>query len=237
MRQIRLSGRLAAVASFVKPGANVVDVGTDHGYIPVYLAQHGKAGRIIATDVRKGPLESAGRSAEKYGVSEQIEFVLSDGLTFTDGSGIDTVILAGMGGETIAGILEQAPWTQNGCRLILQPQSKIDVLSTWLSENKFDTVDGMLVREGGRIYAVMTARGADNIRSNSPAEAFVSRIYLEKRDPLLPAYLNVLIHKMAHAVSGMQKSESSSALPELSRLQSVLSGLRQVKKETEQWSR
>jgi hypothetical protein len=95
----------------------------------------------------------------------------------------------------------------------------------------------MLVREGGRIYAVITARGADNIRSNSPAEAFVNRIYLEKRDPLLPAYLNMLIHKMARAVSGMQKSESSSALPELSRLQLVLGGLRQMKKETEQWSR
>ncbi|NLT13462.1 MAG: SAM-dependent methyltransferase, partial [Clostridiales bacterium] len=123
MKYLELSKRLQAIAAYVKQGSAVADIGTDHGYIPVYLAQHNIARRIIAADIRKRPLARAQLSSVEYGVDDRIEFRLTDGLDGLQEAGLDTIIIAGMGGETIAGILERAPWvlTEN-VRIILQPQ-------------------------------------------------------------------------------------------------------------------
>ena len=212
MKQIRLSERLLAVASFVESGTNVVDVGTDHGYIPRLSRSTGEGGRIIAADVRKGPLERARRSAHEYDVSDRIDFILSDGLAFTDGRDVDTIIFAGMGGETITGILKNASWTKDGRRLILQPQSKIDMLSEWLRKTDLPADDGMLVTRRRQDLCHHGCRGVDTVRTLSPAEALVSRIYLEKRDPLLPAYLDILIQKTARAVGGIAKSRKQRSM-------------------------
>jgi tRNA (adenine22-N1)-methyltransferase len=108
MKQIRLTPRLDAVAGYVAPGAAVADIGTDHGYVPVWLAQNDLARRIVAADIGRGPLERARASARLYGVADQIEFIQTDGLDGLASAGLDTVILAGMGGQTMLGILARA---------------------------------------------------------------------------------------------------------------------------------
>ena len=117
---VRLSLRLKAVADFVKPGSRIADIGTDHGYVPIYLAQIGRAAGAIAMDVRQGPLERAKEHIREYegwaiqhaGNSRQqdpcaIEARLSDGLKELRPGEADTVIMAGMGGELEIRILEQ----------------------------------------------------------------------------------------------------------------------------------
>ena len=154
MQIIRLSNRLMAVAGFIEHGAAVIDVGTDHGYLPVYLAQTGKAVRIIASDKSAGSLEAARRSAEKYGVSDLIEFIVAPGLTGISEKDVDTIVIAGVGGETIAAILEETPWSKNSKRLILQPQTKKELLIKYLCENGYGIQVSAAAQDKNRNYTL-----------------------------------------------------------------------------------
>ena len=153
---MKLSNRLMAVAGFIEKGARVADIGTGDGHLPVYLAQNGLASYIIAADQSPASVETARRSAAKYDVSDEIVFVASPGLSGIRDTDADTIVIAGMGGETILNILSDAPWVKSsGVVLILQPQTKLDKLCTWLGENGFAIYDTALVRDRGRDYTVI----------------------------------------------------------------------------------
>jgi len=158
-RKIKLPERLKTIADCIPPGAAVVDVGSDHGYLPVYLAINGLARRIIASDMSSGSLGAARRSAAKYGVTDMIEFVVAPGLSGVAENEVDTVVIAGVGGKTIAGILRDAPWTKSGTRLILQPQTKKDELRRFLEENGYAIRETKLTHDRGREYVVILAVG------------------------------------------------------------------------------
>ncbi len=230
MKQIKLSQRLAVVADFVQPCAAAADVGTDHGYIPVYLAQNSIAQRIIATDINKGPLERAKESARIYGVADKIEFILTDGLRGLEAEEIDMVILAGMGGETMLSILEQAVWTRkSSVRCILQPQSKSDELTDWLACNGYMIMDARLVRDDGRIYIVMAVQAGDF--KETPL-----KILFRQRDALLPDYLGTMIDKIQRAVEGLEKSAGDNAAV-LRRHKDAFETLVKMKEEADRWSK
>jgi len=156
MRRIKkLPVRLQTIADMIKSGAAVIDVGTDHGYLPVYLAQTGIARRIVASDISAGSLGAARRTAEKYDLSDMIEFIVAPGLAGVGETDVDTIVIAGVGGETIIGILEDAPWTKNGHRLILQPQTKLAELRGFLENNGYIIHDTKQARDKGRDYTVI----------------------------------------------------------------------------------
>jgi tRNA (adenine22-N1)-methyltransferase len=232
MKQLILSNRLQAIAAFIGTGAaGVIDVGTDHGYLPVWLAQSGSARRIVATDIRKGPLSRAVLSAEEYGVSDKIEFVLTDGLNGIDCKGFDTVVIAGMGGETVIHILENAAWTRApGVRLILQPQTKTDELAAWLSRNGYALKKAALAADEGRYYLIYSA-GRGSGECGDPPE-----LLLRDSDPLLPGYLAGLVRKTRRALDGMERSASP---PDgaLHALRGRLDKLIRMKEETDTWQR
>ena len=158
---MKLSKRLAAIAGHIDKGACVADIGTDHGYLPVYLARSGLAGRVIASDISEASLSSARRSAVRYGVEGSITFITAPGLSGICEMEIDTVVIAGMGGETIIGILAGAPWLKNReVKLVLQPQTKIYELSRWLIQNGYAIQDAQLVQEKGKNYTIIIGRNA-----------------------------------------------------------------------------
>ena len=103
-----LDNRLKKIAELVSGEGIAVDVGTDHAYLAAELVKSGKCSRVIASDVKEGPLESARNTVEKYGVSDNVELVLSDGLENISLNGVSDIVIAGMGGETIAAIMENA---------------------------------------------------------------------------------------------------------------------------------
>ncbi|MDR0862604.1 MAG: Nif3-like dinuclear metal center hexameric protein [Oscillospiraceae bacterium] len=184
---MKLSARLAAVAELVPRGSRVIDVGTDHGYLPVYLAEHGLADAIFASDVNRGPLNQARKSAVAAGVSDKITFTLADGLPETVSGEVDTVVIAGMGGETIAGIVERAPWLrERDALLVLQPQTKVQELWETLRANGYATFEVRLVKDAGRIYVIMLARSAASGAVNAP----VLELLVKRRDELLGEYLD-----------------------------------------------
>jgi len=158
MRTIKLPARLQTIACFIEEGAAVADIGTDHGFLPVFLAQTGKARRIIASDMSAGSLSAARRSAEKYGVSDMIEFVVAPGLNGVSAGDVDTIVIAGVGGETVISILEEAPWTKTGKKLILQPQTKKEELLGFLKEKGFELQESASTQDRGRTYFVFVAQ-------------------------------------------------------------------------------
>ena len=205
----------------------LLDVGTDHGYIPVWFAQRGGLTRIAASDINKAPLERAMRSAEEYGVSDRIEFFLSDGLQSVD-TDFDTVVIAGMGGETMANILAAAPWVKRAARLVLQPQSKLEELTEWLQENGFELWDARLVRDAGKLYTVFSVCWT--------GEGLVDLLTLlaDKRDPLLPDYLAGEREKLERALAGMERGRHVAA-GQLAKMRERLVRMAQTMEEVKTW--
>lgn len=159
-RFVSLPRRLKVIADSIGDGAAVIDVGSDHGLLPVFLAQTGGFRRLIASDVSSGSLDSARRNAAKHGVSDEIEFMLADGLEGTFPGDVDTIVITGLGGETIRDILIDAPWTKSsGINLILQPQSKIDVLCNFLYNSGYLIRETQIVCDRGRRYTVVVVGG------------------------------------------------------------------------------
>lgn len=186
------------MAELVPPGARVIDVGTDHAMIPVWLAQTGRAAHIWASDLRKGPLESAKALVEETDTGDLIELRLTDGLRgFTAADG-DTVIIAGMGGETMVSILSAAAWTKDHILLILEPQSKQAELRRFLVDNGYRIHRERLVKDAGRLYPILTASGGAS-PDYTAAELYTGHFSQLKDEPLFGELLAALKKRAAAA--------------------------------------
>ena len=216
---------MARIASYVRQGEVAADIGTDHGFVPVWLLQNGVCPRVYATDIRSGPLKSAQEHAWKGGVADRLTLLLCDGLTLVPPESVDTVILAGMGGETMTGILEAAPWAAEK-HLILQPQSKPERLRRWMADSGLGVIDASLVRDAGRIYPVLLAgRGG---------AASLSSVLLEKQDALLPAYSDALIERYLKQLRGLEAAKEPDRA-QIGFLNEKLEKLRMIHREAEKW--
>lgn len=201
-----MNKRLELIASIMPHGRGFADVGTDHGYLPVYMAQHGYSGKIIASDINEGPLSTAVASARQAGVEDRICFRLCDGLDGCGSEELDTVVIAGMGGDTICGILDRADWIMSrDILLILQPMTKAEVLRYWLTNNGFAICGEWLIEENGEIYQILSARfGARTPLSD--AELFTGKYELAVGNALFPVQLAALIKRFERAAAGMSKA-------------------------------
>lgn len=150
-----LTKRLAMCAELVSGKGIACDVGTDHAYLAAELLKSGRCERVIASDVAEGPLNAAKRTLMQAGLLDRAELILSDGLANVPGENVSDVIIAGMGGETIAHILHECSWIENGVNLILQPMTKISFLREWLCRNGFSLINEHIVCEGRFFYTVM----------------------------------------------------------------------------------
>lgn len=152
-----LTPRLKCIISYVNAGV-AADIGTDHAYVPIELVRSGRAGRVIATDVRRGPIEIATGHIEKYGMSDRIETRLGAGLSVLAPGEADTIIIAGMGGELIAEILAANGEIARASKLILQPMNSQYELRRYLVENNYIIEHEDIENEGQRVYDLMLVR-------------------------------------------------------------------------------
>ena len=170
-----LSKRLEVIAGMIPCGDNVCDVGTDHGYLPVFLALSGKYGNITATDIRQKPLENAKSNLEKSGV-KNVRLLLCDGLEKVERKDADTVIIAGMGGEVIGGIIDRTPFLKDNVTLILQPMTAASYLREYLCRNGFEILFEIPIEENGKLYSVIKARFCGKSYECDGAFALVGKI-------------------------------------------------------------
>ena len=196
--------RLQAIEEKIHDGVGMIDVGTDHGTIPVQLAVRGYPGRIFASDIHAGPLEAAKRTAARAGVSERISFLLCDGLALCPPDAVDTIVIAGMGGDMIVKILDEAEWCmQPRYHLILQPMTRAEVLRYWLVHNEFEILTESVAQEGSSLYQILTARfgGKTCLRD---AELYCGKRALAENDTLWLRTLEAQEQRLKKALAGMR---------------------------------
>ena len=203
--KLPLSSRLLTCAGFVNKGDRVADIGCDHGYLSIHLLTTGIASSCIASDVAEGPLQSAMRNARKFGVQENITFHLSDGVQNIPRD-FDTLVCAGMGGDTMIHILESAPWLKHErYRLILQCQSKRPELRKWLYAQGFAIRRETLAKDGKFCYPVMEIVYAPG-ESLSGAEYYITPALRSSGSPLLKEFYDRVLGGIKTSVDGLSRT-------------------------------
>lgn len=185
------------------PECNLVaDVGTDHGYLPIYLVNKGICQRAIAADVNEGPLSAARKNIAQTRVKDKIETVLSDGVKNIDHA--DCVTIAGMGGELIASILDFRKDSMT--RLVLQPQRAMSYLRKYLAQNGFEIKKEALAKEGEKMYCAFYAEYTGVKCEISEREAIAGKRELLCENPLLDEYLSYRRREIIQALESIEKA-------------------------------
>lgn len=227
MRHLELSSRLRLLADWVRPGARIADVGTDHAYLPVWLTLHGRVASAIASDLREGPLARARETGKACGAAG-IDFRLCDGLSGIQPGEADTIIIAGMGGENIAAILAAASWTAAGAHtLLLQPQTRAEDLRRFLSEHGCRVVREALVRDRGILYPCMEVTAGQETLT-------LGQIYGGARllhDPLGEQYIIAKIIRLESAVAGLNRAGNLENQKKADGLREILTALLSMREE------
>ncbi|MDO4552048.1 MAG: class I SAM-dependent methyltransferase [Bacillota bacterium] len=194
---LKLSDRLQRIADCVPRGSSLADVGSDHGFLPVYLRERGICEKLILTDIRKGPLEKAAGNIARLAPGGVFDLRLGNGLEPLAPGEVDTVVMAGMGGLLMADILGADPEkTASFKRFILQPRNAQDKLRLWLYKKGFLIKEEYLVREGRHLCEIIvTKKGPESVPEKARAAAAeavkedlvfeISPLLILKRDPLL----------------------------------------------------
>lgn len=183
-----ISKRLELVASFVPQGAVLLDVGSDHAYLPIELVEKEKIERAIAGEVVEGPYQSAVKNVESHGLKEKIQVRLASGLAaFEEADQVSVITIAGMGGRLIATILEEGlDKLVNVERLILQPNNREDDLRIWLQDNDFQIVAESILEEAGKFYEILVVEAgqmklsASDVRFGPFLSKEVSPVFIKK---------------------------------------------------------
>ena len=164
-----ISKRLELVASFVPQGSILLDVGSDHAYLPIELVERGQIEAAIAGEVVDGPYQSALKNVEAHGLKEKIQVRLANGLAaFEEEDQVSVITIAGMGGRLIATILEEGLDKLSGVeRLILQPNNREDDLRIWLQDHEFQIVAESILEEAGKFYEILVVEAGEMYLSAS----------------------------------------------------------------------
>lgn len=208
MQNVNLDARLAAAAELIE-GSYIADVGTDHGFLPVFLCSKNPDMRAVASDIKKAPLERAVKNVSAHSLEDRIDTVLTPGLSGLEKYPLSDIVICGMGGLTIIEILENAPFVKNGVHLILQPMQHMSNLRRYLCENGYDIDKESLARADGRVYQIISARYTGRSREISEIDAILGEYNIAHKadDPELFSELcrrnaSFLIEK----INGYEKS-------------------------------
>lgn len=202
---MELSKRLQAVADLLSPGLRTADIGTDHGYIPIYLAESGKSRHVIAMDINEGPLLRAKAHIQAYGLQDEIETRLSDGVAALAPQECDAVIAAGMGGALVVKILEEGKTVFGQLEeFVLQPQSEIEKVREYLTEHGYCITAEDMVLEDGKFYPMMKVIKGDAVPYNTIEFRYGKRL-LEQKHPVLKLFLEKEIQTKRNILKNLEK--------------------------------
>jgi tRNA (adenine22-N1)-methyltransferase len=194
-----LTPRLKMIADLVPSCTTLCDIGTDHAYVAIYLAKKGRAKKIIAADIKKGPLNQAEKNIASFEIGHKIETRLSDGFSGIGQKEADCAIIAGMGGETIAEILEN----EKGCKyFVLQMQTAHKHLREYLITHGYIIKKESICREGNKMYAALLAvRGDNEILSDIQKE--IGPRLIENPSPLFYDYVRYRLYEIDSILKSM----------------------------------
>ena len=230
---IQLDERLRAAEELAGRCTRVVDVGTNHGFLPVHMLRKGLCGKAILCDVSADALMRARETVAAEGLEEKTRLIVTDGLKGIEISKGDVVTICGMGGDTISEVLAAAPWIKDTrYTLILQPQSAGQALRKYLAEHGFAIEREALAKDGHFFYTVLRAKKG-SMPPLSPGQQYASPQLLREGGPLLGPYLARIETALAGTVLGLQKADE----PEKLRYyETALAEIREMRKQHENCS-
>lgn len=180
----KISNRLTKIAGLVPNASRVADIGTDHGYLPIYLVKNGIANYVLACDINEKPLSSAKKNICEHN-ADNIELLLCNGLSGISPNEIDAAVIAGMGGEVIAGIIGACSWIKNSrYTLILQPTTSPEKLREYLAAGGFSTISETAVCENGKLYSIIKAKFSGSVPPLSGAQLYIGKLKPDSADSI-----------------------------------------------------
>ena len=200
-----LTPRLKMIADLVPPCNVLCDIGTDHGYVAIYLAKKGIAKKVIAADIKKGPLLQAEKNIALFRAGDIVETRLSDGFSKIKDKEAECAIIAGMGGETIASILEN----EKGCSyFVLQMQTAHRHLRDYLCKNGYVIEKEAICSEGRKMYtAILAKRGESPVLSETELE--IGPFLIKNRPPLFFDYVRYRLYEIDVILKSISSSPSA----------------------------
>lgn len=224
---VKLSPRLAVIANLIPQGSVVADIGTDHAYLPVFLMTQKISPRVIAADLHEKPLAAAIELIETLNYNNKIITRQGDGLRVIEPGEADVIVIAGMGGGTIAHILEESPEVLTSVnRIILQPMTGASRVRIWLMENDFSIVEEELIEDDGIIYEIIAAEHGK--AKYSQTELLIGPQLLKNKPSLLLTYLKQLCKHIEKILTEMELSNSEETEQKKKEFQVRLEKLKQV---------
>lgn len=230
---MKLSKRLQKIADLVGEDSIVCDIGTDHGYIPVYLIKNNISKKVIGTDISKGSLDKIIELVQKEALEDRIECRLGDGLDILEEKEVDSLIIAGMGGILISEILEEGrEVTEHIENFILQPMVGSKELRRYLVDNGYKIISEDLLFEEGKFYEIILAeRGRQKIDKDIHYE--ISQLLIRDRHPLLREFLEYKINKVKKVMDEIKDIKTQGSKKKYKELKSLLEEYEEVVEEIE----
>ena len=223
-----LSKRLTTIASLVPAGSRVADVGTDHGYTPIYLVKNGVAVSAIAMDVRSGPLGRAAEHVKEYGLEEKIELRLSDGLQALGPGEADTVIISGLGGPLMIDILTRGHQVaQTVGTFVLSPQSDIPGVRVYLREHGYRIDKEVFLKDEGKYYTVMVVTHGVS-RPGRYIDDLFGKELLDRADPVLREYLEKEAARYRQLIPGLESASREETRQRAQQMKEELASVEQA---------
>ncbi|MCG8541933.1 MAG: class I SAM-dependent methyltransferase [Clostridia bacterium] len=226
---MKLTKRLKTIADLVPQGYNVADIGTDHGYLPVYLIKNRIAKKVIAVDINEGPLENAKKTIKNYKLEDYIQTRLGSGLSPIEPGEVDIVIIAGMGGLLIRDIfLDNRNVVGTVNKFILQPMVAQDELRKWLSQNDFKITDEKLAKEGSKLYEILVvSKGEMKIQRDIYYE--VGPKLIENKDPHIHEFIDGKLRKYTEILRTVENQDTIRAKEKLLECKEKIEELKELR--------
>ncbi len=182
--------RLLDIISLVEPGKSVIDIGTDHGLVPLYLAKNGISSDIMATDISAPSLKKLEDELDDE-LSMQIKTMVTDGFHGLEKKANQIAIIAGMGGHTIVEIIdENLDFAKSLNYMILASNVATETLRKFLNDNGFIITRDFLTFENGKYYDILKVNpGSD--QDLSLADIYYGYENIENHSSLLKEKLDI----------------------------------------------
>ena len=227
-----LPGRLKSIASMVRQGTVVADVGTGHGFLPVYLVTRGVCPRAIATEANPVPLEHARNLAAQEGVSGSIEFRLGWGLKPLAPGEAGCIVVAGMGGDLALRVILDRPEVARSAQLVLGPVAREESLRRGLLAHGFRIIKEDVVLDRGRLYQTVAAEAGEETVARDVLLEIGPRAW-EMRHPLIRCLISRRIERYRGIIREIEKSAGAKAHSRLEACRIRLGELQALREELE----
>ncbi len=209
-----LSKRLQAVADMVTKGNRIADIGTDHGYVPIYLTKNHICPSAYAMDIHEGPLKIAEKNIQKEGLSDKIITIRSDGMEQLAPGMAESVVIAGMGGELIIDILKKRESVKGIREFILAPHRRVDLVRKYVISRGWSIAAENMVLDAGKFYPILRVVLAKKAEPEYREEELrYGRILLQEKNAVLKEYLEKEYVKFSEILNTMKESENCSIQP------------------------